>query len=620
MLGNYQQAIILKAPVLRKDVLEIHVRFFMLDLIKTPKIFDYYTTKIPHAVLGNFNYTVSTEEKDQFVLGYRLVDKKYHLFVKKSSGPHAVALNKYLAEAKKQMAQHYRGSREWNEIWKQAKKTTREESQRIYQSVKDAVVFAIDLSQFGLLTNQDGVLAGNHKITYDGLDWNKQHLDEDTIRLRKVNQTLNAEYRLVKAHANDTFKIVSAAGGATVFDMNTTKPEEIQLVVPHYVQTQPKDNPLSVYFFDSKETVTFPVEEKLNRASNQIAIITTHKAKETAQSLLFRCAKYFLNPTVTVLGKQTLTSVGETARTTAYIYDAQDLQLSVDGAMFRKIKIAPGANRTLFGWYEQSIELDTGNTVKKAYTADGQEVLDRKLRDQEEKRRQSEKQDMPKRSDLERMILDANERVPIVDLGSHRLKEEMVSYYGFESYEKNLFGRAKRWDFDSKLLRTEYNNRFLSLTERNHKLVGEFAPIEPHMMFVVSCWLRSAVPLQLGDTVDVLRVTVMVEQENKKTMASEKVEVKQIIGRWNYIETIVDATHFPPKTKLRFAVSVAPTATHPAIEIDHVRFSPLSMPFEAKIYEPSRGDVCAVLSGSGLMKQYFYNRNGKKTVIFSEHG
>ncbi|XP_050072536.1 uncharacterized protein LOC126560624 [Anopheles maculipalpis] len=610
MLGNYQQAIILKAPVIRADVLEIHVRFFMLNLTETATIFDYYTTRVPYAVLTNLNYTVNTEEDDQFVLGYRLENNKYHLYVKKSSGPHAVALNDYLAEAKKQS----------NDIWNQAKKTTREESQRIYKSVKDAVVFAIDLSQFGLLTNQDGVLVGNHKITYDGLHWNKQHLDEDTIRLRKVNQTLNADYRLYKAHANDTFKIVSAVSGATVFDMNTTKPEEIQLVVPHYVQTQPKDQPLSVYFFDRKETVTFPVEEKLNRASNQIALITSYSQKETEQSLLFRCAKYFLNPTITALGSQTITSVGETSRTTEYIYDPRDLQLSVDGAMFRKIKIAPGANRTRFGWYEQSIDLDTGNTVRKAYAADGQEVLDRKLRDQEEKRQQSEKHHMPKRDELERMILDVNERVPIVDLGPYRLKEEMVSYYGFESYERNLFGKGKKWEFDSKLLRRENHNRFLSLNEATQKLVGEFAPLEPHMMFVVSCWLRTALPLKIGDTVDVMRVDVMEAKKDKKTLSSETAKVKQIIGKWCYIESILDTTHYPVNAKLQFVVTVAPTGTHPTIAIDHIRFSPLSMPFEAKIYEPGRGDVSAVLGASGLMKQYFYNGNGKKTAIFSEHG
>ncbi|XP_053666139.1 uncharacterized protein LOC128715282 [Anopheles marshallii] len=620
MLGDYKQAIILKAPVLRNDVLEIHVRFFMLNLNEKPKIFDYYTAKVPHAVMSAFNYTVSTEQNDKFVLGYRLENKKYQLMVKKSSGPHAVELNKYLNEAKKRMAQHYQGSREYNNIWKEAKKTTREESLRIYQKVKDAVVFAIDLSQFGLLTNRDGVVTGSHQITYDGLHWNRTYLDEDTIRLRKVNQSLTADYRLVKAHAQDTFKIVSATNGATVFDTNSTKSEEIQLITPYYVQTQPKNSPLRVYFFASNETVTFPVEETLNRASNQIALITTSHVKQTAQALLFRCAKYFLNSNITVLGSQTITSADETVHTTEYVYDAQDLQLSVDGVMFRKIKIAPGADRARYGWYEQSVDLATGNTVRKAYTADGQEVLDRKLRDQEAKRRQSEEQSSPSRSVLERMIMDVNERVTVVDLAPYRLLDEMVSYYGFESYEKNLFGKEKQWSFDQKWLKTEHQNRFLSLKGREHNLTAEFEPLEPHIMFVVSCWLRSSKPGKLGDTVDVLNVDVTYAPEGRKVMTSNKAEIKQRIGTWNYVEAIVDTTHFPTEKKLRFVIVLAPTTTHPSIDIDHIRFSPLGMAFEAKIYESGRGEVSAVLGTSGLMKQYFFNGKGMKTVTFSEHG
>uniref|UniRef100_A0A8W7PBT2 Uncharacterized protein n=1 Tax=Anopheles coluzzii TaxID=1518534 RepID=A0A8W7PBT2_ANOCL len=392
MLGSYRQAIILKAPFLQKDVLNIHVRFFMLSLENKPHVFDCYTTVIPHTVLTQYNYTVNTDEKDSFVLGYRLVKKKYHLYVKKSTGPHAVELNKYMKAARQEMSKHRKGSAEWNKINNEAHKTTREESQRIYKAVKDAVVFALDLSQFGMLTNQEGVLTGNHQITYDGFHWNKRLLDEDTIRLRKVNQNLSADYRLVKAHDKDTFKIVSIATGETLFDTNTTKSEELQLTVPYYAQSQPQGSPLRLYFFASKQIVTFPDEERLNRASNQIAIVTTHQANATAQFLVFRCMKYFLNPNVTVLGGQTLAYIDETERKTAYLYDPQDVQLSVDGIVFRKIKIATGADTSRFGWYEQTIDIATGNTVRKAFAADGREVLDRKLRDQEEKRRQSENQ------------------------------------------------------------------------------------------------------------------------------------------------------------------------------------------------------------------------------------
>uniref|UniRef100_A0A182K318 Tox-SGS domain-containing protein n=1 Tax=Anopheles christyi TaxID=43041 RepID=A0A182K318_9DIPT len=619
MLGNYKQAIVLKAPVLHNDALNIHVRFFMLDLNDKPRIFDCYTTVVPHTVLPNYNYTVKTEGNDSFVLGYRLVEKKYHLYVKKSTGPHAAELNKYTAAAKKEMAKHARGSTMWKKIYDEAKKTIREESQRIYKTVKDAVVFAIDLSQFGMLTNQDGVLTGNHQITYDGHNWNKRFLDEDTIRLHMINQSLSSDYRLVKAHREDTFKIVSNANGATIFDTKTTRSEEIQLTVPYYAQAQPKNSPLRVYFFESKQTVTFPDEERMNRASNQIAIITTHRANETAQLLLFRCMKYFLSPNVTVLESQTLSYTGETERKTEYIYDPQDIQMSVDGIVFRKIKIAPGADKSRFGWYEQSIDIPTGNTVRKAISADGQEVLDRKLRDQEEKRRQSEKQDTSAHSEW--MIMDLNGRHPIVDLGPYRLADEMVFYYGFEPYEKNHYGKAKKLMFDTKLVKSQHGNTFLSLTQPEHKLTGEFIPQEPHMMFVLSCWVRSSKALKLGDTIDIVTIDVAVEGSGEeKKLGSKEAKVKQCIGSWSYVETIIDTTHFPTNTKLSFLVSLMPSATHQSIDIDHIRFSPLNMPFAANIYEPGRGGVIAVLTSTGLMKRYLYNGKGKRTTVCSEQG
>uniref|UniRef100_A0A182NAT5 Tox-SGS domain-containing protein n=1 Tax=Anopheles dirus TaxID=7168 RepID=A0A182NAT5_9DIPT len=620
MLGVYRQVIVVKAPVLYKGIVTIHVRFFTMDLHHKPSICDYYTNMVPYENMNTFTYTVTTDEKDKFTMAYRIRDGKYHLYVKKSAGPHVAALNQYLAQAKKE-----RGALRWprpdaEKKYKLAQRTYKQQFMRIYQSVCDAVIFALDLSLLGLLTNQEGVLTGNHQITYNGKAWARNPLSDDVIRLRKVNRSLTADYRLLKAHAKDTFKIVSAANGATVFDTNTTKPEELHLIAPHYAQAQPKDHPLRVYFFDSKRTVSFPIAEKLNRASNQLAIVTTLHENDTTRSLLFRCTTYFLNPKLTVLGGQTLESIDESDHTTAYLYDAQDLQLTVDGAIFQKMKIAPGADTARFGWYEQSHDLQTGDTVRKAYASDGREVVDEKLREQEEKRRQSEQQEPSLRqSNLERMILDASERLPIVDLGPYRLADEMVSYYGFEQYEKNHYGKDNRWIFNTTFIRMQLNNRYLSL-EQPGTLTGTFTPTEPHQTFVVSCWWRSQNATQLGDTIDTLTVEVRLVNGGERKMTSKPAEVKQRIGDWSYIETVIDTTHFPAETKLTFSVLVSPTSKHPAIDIDHMRFAPLSLPFEANIYEPARGEVGAVLGASGLIKHYFRNGKGKKTVTISEQG
>ncbi|XP_058122314.1 uncharacterized protein LOC131293123 [Anopheles ziemanni] len=620
MLGSYRQAIVLKVPVMRGPVLDILVRFFTMDFTETPKIIDHYTVHVPYANMIKFSYSVSTEDKDTFVLGYRLESKKYHLYVKQSSGPHKAAFDEELKKVHARRSQLLNGS--YTVTLEKTKKAIAAEYARIYKAVREAIVFAIDLSLFGILVNREGVLTSSHLITYDGKHWNKQQLDENTLRLRVVNKTLNDQYRLVKVNASDTFKIINQTNGAMAFDTRTTKPEQLQLIMPYYAQAQASENPVRMYFFNGdQKDIALPANEQLNSASNQMVIITTvHVNETTPKMMLFRCVKYFLNPTITVLGGQTLKPPGDLPIVTGYQYDVNDLRVSVDGTMFRRIRILPGANTTRFGWYEQSVDLSTGKTTRRAFSANGQPVIDRKLLEQERKQRESEQEPETKTSDLDKMILDLGGRMQIVDLGPYRLLDEMVSYYGFETYEANHFGKENRWIFNNTLIKREENNRFLRLSNQMHTLTGQFMPLEPNQYFVVSCWMRTANATKKGDHLNTLSVDVLIDKKDGNKLNSKTVEVKQRIGDWSYVETILNTTHIPPASKPIFVVIVAPSSTHSTIDIDHIRFSPLGLPFQANIFEPITGDLQAVLGGNGLLKSYLHNTKGKKSILFGEYG
>ncbi|KFB46587.1 hypothetical protein ZHAS_00014626 [Anopheles sinensis] len=620
MLGSYRQAIVLKVPVMRGPVLDILVRFFTMDFKETSEIVDYYTVHVPYANMTEFGYSVSTEDKDTFVLGYRLQANKYHLYVKQSSGPHMVAFEEELKKV------HARRNRLLNGRYSatldKTKKAIAVEYARICKAVTEAIVFAIDLSLFGILVNREGVLTGSHLVTYDGKHWNKQRLDENTLRLRVVNKTLNEHYRLVKVSARDTFKIMSRTNGTMAFDAHTTKPEQLQLIMPYYAQAQASGNPVRMYFFngDRKETA-LPADEQLHSASNQMVIITTVRVNETTpKMMLFRCVKYFLNPTITVLGGQTLKPPADLPIVTGYQYDPNDLRVSVDGTMFRRIRILPGADTTRFGWYEQTVDLSTGKTTRRAFSATGQPVIDRKLLEQERKQRESEQEPEAKASDLDKMILDRGGRVQIVDLGPYRLVDEMVSYYGFETYEANHFGKENRWIFNNTLIQREEHNRFLRLSNQMHTLTGQFMPLEPNQYFVVSCWMRTTNATKKGDHLNTLSVDVLIDKTDGNKLNSKTVEVKQRIGDWSYVEMILNTTHIPPASKPIFVVIVAPSSAHPTIDIDHIRFSPLGVPFQANIYEPITGDLQAVLGENGLLKSYLHNTKGKKSILFGEYG
>ncbi|XP_058064689.1 uncharacterized protein LOC131214323, partial [Anopheles bellator] len=632
MLGSYRQAIVLKAPKFTKTLLEIWVRFAVIDLkAPAPQMQYYYTTKVEMANMRGFKYTVRTKDNDEFILGYQWHGGKYHLRVRNSTGPHRNEFNRYIKEVQQSRStMHYR---EWAEHWNKTVTLIKQEYARIYKKVKESVVFAMDLSQFGMLTNQEGVLVAGHQITNDGHNWPKKRLSDETQRLYKVDKQLSAAYRLVKSHKHDNFKIVSIVHNTTVFDMGTTSPKEIQLVLPYYAQAQRPGGRLKAFFFDTQQTVTFAVNETMHRASNQLALITTARklATHSRSYMLFRSVKYFITSKVTVLEKQTLTSPNERPLITEFLYNAKDLQLTANGFIFQRLQIVPGGNRTRFGWYEQSIDLETGDTLRKAFAADGREVIDTKLREQQKKAQQSETEDSRSTlRDHDRTIMDKGYRLQVLDLGPYRLADEMVSYYGFEQYENNHFGSQTRWIFNESLVRLESENRYLQLTGKNQTLTGMFMPAEPNTTFVVSCWIRvpaASLAFQANQAGDVLTVHVRRFAENMENTTSptnvttsSAVQIKHSIGSWNYIETIVDASHFPPATKLHFLIAVAPTDTLMVIDVDHIRFSPLSMPLAINIYKPITGEVGAVLNGNGLLRCCFYNPQGKKSIMFSEQG
>ncbi|XP_049537623.1 uncharacterized protein LOC125952280 [Anopheles darlingi] len=620
MLSSYRQALILKAPVFAGSRLEIWVRFMMLNLTDAPKVSDYYTVKLELANMNTFTYTVRTQENDAFHLGYAWHENKYHLRVNNSSGPHREAFEKRRKEVQAEKANmHYR---EWAKLWNDTVAMLKREYARIYKTVKDAVVFALDLSQFGLLTNADGVLVGGHQIKNEGNNWVKQRLIEDTLRMRKVDKQLMGDYRLVKENAEAHFKLVSNSSRATLFDIGTPNPKELQLVLPAYVQSQRPSTALKVFFMDHQKTVTMPQNETMNQASNQLAIITTYQEDAAALRtwLKFRSVKYFVDSRITVFAKQTLTApFQQIPLVTEHQYDVQDLQLSADGFVFRKLKLLPGGKPTQFGWYEQSIDLQTGTTLRKAFAADGHEVLDPRLRDEQKKKQAADQR--PSQADLDRMILDKGDRLQVLDLGSYRMADEMVGYYGFEKYEKNAIGVQKRWMFDQKFIVRDSENRYLRLTNRESNLIGTFEPAVPNTTFVVSCWIRTQAP-SVGQSLDILTVQVLTKNGTssiQKTLSAASAEVKHQIGNWSYIETILDVTHFSPATKLSFLITVIPTEAHPKIDIDHIRFSPLTMPLAINVYKPITGELRAILGTNGLPRYCFYNPQGKKSIMFSEH-
>uniref|UniRef100_A0A182TL72 Uncharacterized protein n=1 Tax=Anopheles melas TaxID=34690 RepID=A0A182TL72_9DIPT len=332
------------------------------------------TVQISIANFDTYEYDMPTKDGDVFKLHYKVQNKKYVLKLKSMKGP----LNNSLTEQKQKSYKQIDASGEAAEKKAQYKKVVdekfAEEVDNISQTVVSKAQFAMDLSQFGVLTNQHGVVTGNVQLSFDGQTWQQQPIDPATIRMEKVDQPLGAGFKLAKYSYQDTFKVYEMPRHAVVYDTQTNNPQEIQVVAPRYIQSQPAGKRLSMFFFHTKETIQQPVNVTMVRASNTISLVTVRHVNETSKFVVFRPVDSFLLKMTSLFTKQRVRLDQDELRTSSYNYHPRDVHLSSEGAMFYRVKVAPGNNEKRFGWYEQATNSSTGATTKKSFAADGTDV------------------------------------------------------------------------------------------------------------------------------------------------------------------------------------------------------------------------------------------------------
>ncbi|XP_053675957.1 uncharacterized protein LOC128726189 [Anopheles nili] len=607
----HQNAIVLRVPVLTNQVLELKVIFLIMNYDRIPKVVSTQEVRIPIANFKTYEYDVPTKDGDVFKMHYVQENKKLILKLKSMKGPLAESLEEQRQKSYKQINDSKEKADKKAKYKKEVDEKIAEEEGNIRRTVIDKIQFAMDLSQFGVLSNQHGIVTGNKQLTYDGKTWMQTTVGPETMRMEQVDQMLGEGFRLVKNGAEDTFKVFEMPQNKLAYDTQTNNPQEIQIVAPRYIQAQPAKKPLRLFFFKTKEIVQLPVNETLVRASNTIAVVTVHHVNETSKFTLFRPVNSFLLKQTTLFTKQKVQLAPDETRTTAYIYDVKDVHLSSEGAMFYRMKVSPGDDTKRYGWYERMTDPHTGVTTRKSFAYDGTDVTVR------EKKKHSNSEV----KDLHRTIRDKSRQLKIVDLGSLKLSDEVASYYGFEQYEVNLYGKDKKWLFDEKQVQSEHkhdSNRYLKLTAGS-SLKATFSPKEPRNLWIVSFWVRSVKPLKEGDLFNGVKIDLNNAQNNSlQTVSGAKVQ--HITANWCYVELIVDTTKTPEDTKLTFDVTIEPTASETSIDVDHVRFSPLDLNFRANVYTPITAEMRAMLNNNGMMKQSLYSPTGRRVALLSENG
>ncbi|XP_035773866.1 uncharacterized protein LOC118456868 [Anopheles albimanus] len=607
----HQNAVVLRAPVLNDQKLTVAVHILSVDFTGTaPYVCDKKVANIPVADFRTYEYEMRTKDNDLFKLGYKLQGKTLQLSVRSSKGPLMESLEKQRQKAYREIDASRESESSKKKYRQDVDKSLAEETNKIYGTVVQKVQFAMDLSQFGVLSNVNGILTANTQLSFDGATWVQKHVGEQTMRLEHVDELLSDGYKLVRNGRFDTFKIHDVKQNSTIFDTHTTNPNELQIVAPRYVQAQRRHQPLRAFFFKSREVFTFPPKDKLNRASNSIALVSVRTLGAASRYVIFRPVDSFLLNQTTVFSRQTVRLNKEETRITSYLFDASDAHLSSEGATFYRTRIVPGGNSTQYGWHEQSTDVKSGKTTEKSFSGDGREVTVR------EKKTTNEEDPT---ASMDTVIWDRSKQLKIVDLGPISVTDQTVAYYGFEKYEVNQYGNPKAnlsWSFNERDLYFEHENHYLKLAY-GQSLKGTFRPKDPLNVFLASCWVRVDQPV--GDSIDILRVDVINEADkSKQSFAGAKVHYP--IQNWHYIETIIDTTKYAKGSKLQLQITFEPTASYKTIDVDHIRFSPLDFNFRANVYTPIMADLRAVLSNNGLPRQSLYSPRSKRVLLLSEQG
>uniref|UniRef100_A0A182MGX7 Tox-SGS domain-containing protein n=1 Tax=Anopheles culicifacies TaxID=139723 RepID=A0A182MGX7_9DIPT len=604
----YQNAVVLRVPSLVGKKLELKVHFVIMKFDKGAAAVSKQSVQIPIANFATYEYDLPTKDGDVFKLYYEERNKKLLLKVKSIQGPLYDSLMDQKKKSYKQIDDSNENAKKKQQYKKEVDDKIAEELDNVHRTVVDKVQFAMDLSQFGVLTNQHGIVTGNKQLSFDGQTWQQQHISPETMRMEKVDQWLGQGFKLAKNNHEDTFKVYEMPGNVMVYNTETNNPQEIQIVAPRYIQSQPAGQRLTMFVFQTKETVQLPANETMVRASNTIALVTVRHVNETSKVVIFRPVDSFLLKKTTLFTKQDVRLDENETRTSTHMYDAQDAHLSSEGAMFYRVKVAPGGDTQRFGWYEQATNSSTGVTTKKSFASDGTDVTVR----------EKPKRDRPETKELERTIWDVSRQQKIVDLGALKLADEAASYYGFEPYEVNHFGIDNKWMFNERDVRNERESHLLKLSTSSI-LKASFTPVQPSNIWIVSFWVRLNPEPNLGDHLNVVQVAVVNLANNSRQIVSGA-NVQHKTSNWCYVEMTIDTTKNPHATKLRFDISINSSAMGKSIDVDHVRFSPLDMYFLASIYTPVNAEIRATLNNNGKIKQSLYSPNGRRVALLSEDG
>lgn len=396
---------------------------------------------------------------------------------------------------------------------------------------------------------------------------------------------------------------------------------------------------------------TIPDAKLIQGNMDSVMVLVTSKTLDHTEPMEIQqrpLLEYLVERVEYIISKKTL-AAGDLQRVTSY---ERHFEIGEDGTLSELfVKISGGAKEE-FGWYEDFKSISGANKVvtknKKIYHASGK-MKTHEFVSEKAKNLIMNDGENDEKADFSQKLMDKSETLEISDLRPHKVEDENFAFIGFESYERKSIGNvvsARSWKFNEKnVIRKEFSltgESFLRLTEAGETLEGTIKPKDRDQIFVASCWIRTKVDMKMNQETEYFYAAVETESNDGSIRSNTILEqfsarVKRVSGEWNYLEILIDLKAITKKygsspnfqivlqvnnKNKRFVkrfAKVVHAEIHATIDIDHIRFFPISHIFHVDVFDAS-GQVTATIIPNGSIKRRVYNKYGYEIASIDEEG
>uniref|UniRef100_A0A336KYX1 CSON001661 protein n=1 Tax=Culicoides sonorensis TaxID=179676 RepID=A0A336KYX1_CULSO len=481
-----------------------------------------------------------------------------------------------------------------------------------------------------------GVNVGNETLyRMTGTEW-----EHETIPKKPKNSFLLGNHFVLQSdnHNHTVFKLYSQDSnkmlkGLPLKTLKLKASNQILNQYPAYIAYNTDSNAVKVLVFNDEKTLgqTFDFNNE-----SLISGISYVSSSSKIQECRIRSVSALLPAKTEIYVDEVTLQTRNIQRKIAYQHAFESDNAS--SSYTETVSIIPGGKKNLYGWQEIKRSYQKGNVTRTElwYNSDGLQVLK-----PPKEKSGNEISQVSNREKNNMLLLDKNDNWLISDFSPYSLEDQMVGYYGFEPYESNQIDKTTQWQINNaKILKGKFpltGEHYLQLKGSSSFLEGTFEPRNQDISYIAACWIR--LNSTYNTNMPLLRGIINTAEGEK--IIGLKAKVQHKANNWFYFELLINfqvikqiyedyltyktttykSIEFFSPDEVKFKITLRVEAfDSQIIDLDHIRFTPITHDFQAAVYHPLIGKPTAIIQNNGLILRNIYNHLQKEIANMDEKG